>query len=181
MNLILIPRFSLLVITFILSTSLTWSCVSQWGAPDCTSSRYPNSQLLLCVWYGIYNVKFSFVFCCFGLLAIWLMPYVWYMLGWWPYPSNGRRKHWSHQHWESRLHSNRESSANNFLLVSNLNIIFFSGEFTMIELAETVKEVSCFISHCLSIFLYLPYTNETSVLGEILLGSLMIEAVFAAY
>lgn len=51
----------------------------------------------------------------------------------------------------------------------------------MIELAETVKEVSCFISHCLSIFLYLPYTNETSVLGEILLGSLMIEAVFAAY
>lgn len=70
--------------------------------------------------------------------------YAWNLLGWWTYTSNGRGKHWSNQHWEPRLYYNWIIWALIFLPNTNMCWYFIiSGEFTMIELAENVKEVSC--------------------------------------
>lgn len=72
--------------------------------------------------------------------------------GWWPHSTHGGREHWAHQYRESRLliHdlyfiSVRCCFNDEIHLLPVLTWVFcVLGEFTMLELAETVKEVSFF-------------------------------------
>lgn len=108
-SLIQIPWFSVLVTTSFCTIS-NWificyfSCVLQWWTPNGPTSRNTNSQFLLCLWHGIYEVLLI-VFCYLDLhinADLWL--YDWNLLGWCSYSSHGRGKHWSNQHWEPRLY-----------------------------------------------------------------------------
>ena len=96
-------------------------------------------------WYISVNPFLSLNYC-----LKYAYGYLWNALGWWPYPSHGRTTHWTNQPWKPRLDFYWEAYIWVSILlpllslswVTYLSMFTFSGEFTMIELAETVKEVS---------------------------------------